>query len=416
MTWVYYAVMGLLLALGIVFHCTGAGRVKTLVFLGLAFVLLTSVSALRYEVGDDYYNYMNMFVTVRGLPVSDCFSYHREPGFFLLIKLVGLFTGHFQWFYAVVAALTTALVLLFILRESKLPFLSVTLYITLLLYYWSLSLIRQMLAAAIFALGVRYIRNGRLIPFVLLTLLCASVHSSALIMLPVYFLARIPFNGKTVAVVCTVALLGFIFAPQLLVVITRYIYTGYNPESLYGQGAPLLYGLFPTVVFAAAWCFKRRLLKAGADNRVYLNLALYAAVSSLFIARVYIAERFAVYFFLPAIVLVPNMLCTLRPDGSELEAYRISRERLRLLKGSQKAAAQQKTAAQTARMKDARVLFGFAVGLCVFISLLYHLFAFSQGFYHVQDYQTVLNKHPTERFSASRALYRDYLQRIGYPV
>lgn len=416
MTGVYYAVMGILLILGILLYRSGQTKPKTLLYLLFSLFLLAGVSGVRYEVGDDYYNYMHMFDTVQDLPVTECFSYQKEPGFFLLIKLVALFTNHFQWFYGFIAVLTTFLILLFVYRESRLPFLSVYLYITMLFYYWSLSLIRQLLAASVCTLAIRYIRLRRFLPYFLLVAVAASIHNSALIMLPVYLIAQIPFHYKSFLVVFAILLAGYIAAPSILTFITRYIYQGYSPDTLYGQSSALIYGLFPCLVFAVVWCFKGRLLRQSPDNNVYINLMMYAAMFSLFIARVYIVERLAVYFFLPAIALVPNMLCTLLPTEQELSDYDMARGKIRLLNGTQKQNKSRLLKEQLVRIKDAKVLFGFAVGCAVFITLLYHLFAFSQGFYHVQDYQTVFEKHPTERFSEARAQYSEYLLEIGYPI
>lgn len=405
--------MGFLLALGIALYCTGQTKTKTLVFLFISLIVLAGISAIRYEVGDDYYNYMHIFIEVSDLSQSQ----HRyEPGFILLIKIVQLFTNHFQWFYAVVAFLTTALVMLLIFRESQLPFLSVVLYMTMLFYYWSLSLIRQLLAAVICSLGVRYIKKRRFLPYLMLVLIATSIHNSALIMLPFYLLAQIPFNYKTFLAVFAISLVGFIFAPSILEIVTQYVYQGYSPDSPFGQGSSLIYGVFPFIAFLVVWSFKGRLLRKSRDNNVAINFMMYAAIISLFIARVYIVERLSIYFFLYAIVLIPNMLCTLLPSEKELSDYRIEREKLRLLKGTQKNVVRNKLKEQSTRVKDARILFGFAVGCTVFITLLYHLFALSQDFYHIKDYQTIFNKHPTERFAASRDLYSEYLIEIGYPT
>ncbi len=416
MTGVYYAVMGALLVLGVLLYCFGQSKRKSQLFLLLSLLLLSVVSAVRYEVGDDYYNYMHMFDTVRSLPVTDCFSYQKEPGFFLLIKLVALFTNHFQWFYAFIAIITTLLVLLFVYKESKLPFLSVYLYMTMLFYYWSLSLIRQLLAASVCTLAIRYIRQRSVLPYLLLVAAAASIHNSALIMLPVYLVAQIPFHYKSFLIVCSIFIVGYIAAPRILQFVTHYIYQGYSPDSMFGQSSALVYGIFPSFVFAAVWCFKKPLLRQSPDNNVYINLMMYAAVFSLFIARVYIVERLAIYFFLPAIALIPNMLCTLLPSEHELIDYNLSRAKNRLLTGSKTHKKSKQHKEQLLRMKDAKVLFGFAVGFTIFVTLLYHLFAFSQGFYRVQDYQTIFNKNPTERFSEARKLYSPYLAEIGYPI
>ncbi len=414
MTYIYYLQILVLLALGFFLMFKGQTKAKDLIFLGVAFLTLSTISAIRYEVGDDYYNYLNIFLEVKNSGFETVFSGRREPGFALLNKLFSMVNGNFQNFYVLCALLTTGLVLLFIYQESKLPFISVFLYISMMFYYWSLSLLRQILAASLCALSVRFIRKKKFIPFLILVLLAGSVHYSALILLPAYFLAQIKFNWKSFAVLGGVALAGFIFAPQVVSIITQYVYKGYS-DGIFSQGSSIWYGIFPSFVFAAAWCFKGNLIKQDETNNIYLNFMFYAAVFSLFVARVFILERFAVYFFLPSIVLIPNMVYTLRAPDEKLKKIGEVKGELKTLKGGQLKTKQQELGKLNAEIKDSKIFFGFALGCVITITMLYHFYGFSKGFYHIQDYNTIFNKKPKSSFVGARYRHREYLASIGYP-
>ncbi len=415
MTYIYYIMMAVILVLGFLLSYKGQTKRKNLIFLGISFVMLAGIAAIRYEVGDDYYNYMMIFNRVKDMPLTDCFTYNQEPGFFLWCKLIQLFTVNFQWFYVASTVVTTALVLLFIYKESKLPALSVYLYMSMMFYYWSLSLMRQIFAAAICVLSVKYIREKKFIPFLLIVLLAASFHKSALIMLPVFFIAQIKFNWKSVSILGGAALIGFIFAPNIMQFATKILNSAYTDASKYAHGTAIVYGIFPTLVFIAAWCFKKKLLDQDPTNNIYLNLMFYAAVISLFIARVFIVERFAVYCFLPAIVLLPNMVMTLQAPQEKLKAIEDAKAEQKHLKGTALKVKQQELARLSGEVKDSRVFFGFAAGCVIVITLFYHLFGFSNNFYKVQNYQTIFNKQPTAKFTTQRQMNKDYLDSIGYP-
>ncbi len=416
MTYIYNIMMAVILVLGFLLSYKGQTKRKNLILLGVSLVMLAGVAAIRYEVGDDYYNYMMIYNLINDMPLSQFFTYNYEPGFFLWCKFIQLFTANFQWFYASSAIATTALVFLFIYKESKLPVLSVYLYMSMMFYYWSLSLMRQIFAASICVLSVKFIREKKFIPFLLIVLLAASFHKSALILLPVFFIAQIKFNWKSVSVLGGIALICFIFAPTIMQFVVKTLnISSYTDVSKYAQGSSLVYGIFPTLVFIAAWCFKKKLLDQDPTNNVYLNLMFYAAVISLFIARVFIVERFAVYFFLPAIVLLPNMVMTLQAPQEKLKAIEDAKAEQKQLKGTALKVKQQELARLSGEVKDSRAFFGFAAGCVIVLTLFYHLFGFSNNFYKVKDYQTIFNKQPTAKFSAQRQMNKDYLDSIGYP-
>lgn len=416
MTYIYYIMMAVILGLGFILSYKSQTKLKSLIFLGISFIMLVVVASIRYEVGDDYYNYMTIFNTLKDKPLTEAITYNYEPGFFLWCKFIQLFTPNFQWFYALSAIATTACVFWFIYKESKLPFLSVYLYMTLMFYYWSLSIMRQIFAAAICTLSIKFIREKKFIPFLLIVLLAASFHKSALIMLPIFFIAQIKFNWKSVSIFGGAALLCFIFANDIMNLVVNLLGSAYTDASKYAQGSLIIYGIFPTFVFATAWCFKKKLLEQDPTNNVYLNFMFYSCVISLFIARVFIVERFAVYFFLSSIVLIPNMVMTLRAPQEKLAAIEAAKSEIKLLKGSQLKAKQQELSRLNGEVKDSKVFLGFALGCVIVFTLFYHMFGFSNNFYKVQNYQTIFDKHPTEKFAAQRQMNQDYLSSIGYPA
>ncbi|SDN95429.1 EpsG family protein [Acetanaerobacterium elongatum] len=416
MWYIYYIMMAIILGLGFLLSYRGQSKQKNLIFLGISFVMLVVIASLRYEVGDDYYNYMMVFNSIKNTPLTGAITYNYEPGFFLWCKLIQLFTPHFQWFYALSAIATTALVFWFIYKESKLPFLSVYLYMTLMFYYWSLSLMRQIFAAAICTLSIKFIREKKFIPFLLIVLAAASFHKSALIMLPIFFIAQIKFNWKSVSILGGAALLCFIFANDIMSFVVNLLGSAYTDASKYAQGSLIIYGIFPTFVFIAAWCFKKKLLEQDPTNNVYLNFMFYSCVISLFIARVFIVERFAVYFFLSSIVLIPNMIMTLKAPQEKLTAIEDAKSEIKILKGSQLKTKQQELLKLSNEIKDSKVFFGFALGCVVVFTLFYHMFGFSHNYYKVQNYQTIFDKHPIEKFAGQRQQNQNYLDSIGYPI
>ena len=420
MTYIYYIAIAIILALGLLTETkfpTKAGKITYLVICG---ILLAFIAGVRYETGHDYYSYLGVYTNICNADMSQFFSYGKEPGFFLWCKLLSLFSTHFQWFYIATAVLTTALIMIYIYRESTSPTVSVFIYVTFTFYYWSLNLVRQSLAAAISIFSIQFIKKKKLVPFLLVVLLAASFHKSALIMLPVYFIAQIKFGWKPVTIFGAAAVVAYIFAPNIVAFVGKYLYNGaYSIGSYYAQGASILYGILPVFVFAAAWCFKKKYVGTDATNSVDLNLLFYASVISLFITRVFIVERFAFYMFLPAIVIIPNMLATLKISPETAEKIDCIKNEIKSSKGTQLKAKQNELAKLNSLAKDAKIFYGFAIGCVIFVGLMYHMFALYTQFHGIEDYHWIFDKPAHTEFSYKRdrdGTHDLLLELDGYPT
>ncbi len=95
-----------------------------------------------------------------------------------------------QIMYFTVAVVTCDFILKGLVEFGR-PFeLSVFLFLGTYHYYASFNGIRQYMVAAVLFWAVRYVISGSWKRYMSIVLLCSLFHSSALIMIPVYFLVR----------------------------------------------------------------------------------------------------------------------------------------------------------------------------------------------------------------------------------
>ncbi|MBE6554654.1 MAG: EpsG family protein [Ruminococcaceae bacterium] len=230
------------------------------IFSTLTLVLLLFFAACRApSVGRDTASFIDVFLKLRGRGLLDIlrFSSWTEPGFRLLCALVGLFTANGQWLIAVTSLLIHGSVARFICRHSRNIYLSFFLYVTLMIYPFYFSMMRQALAVAVWLFAYGFLKKRKLVPYLLLVLLAASFHTSALLFLvcPLLALVRVDRQGLRILLPLTVglSLAGALFAEPAVHLVTRLIprYANYEVttfDALYWYFAVFVlitgYGIF----------------------------------------------------------------------------------------------------------------------------------------------------------------------------
>ena len=123
-----------------------------LLFWYLSEIVLIIVAAIRYDVGQDYmYTYVPYF---NGLLVGYV-NEDIEKGFWLLNKIVQLFTKDYAGIFIVCSVIFFHYIYKAIREQSKMPTLSVFLLIGTTYYFVFLNTMRQMMVVAIFLYSIK---------------------------------------------------------------------------------------------------------------------------------------------------------------------------------------------------------------------------------------------------------------------
>ena len=288
------------------------------VFLLVAAAAFVLVATFRYGIGYDYFNYQNLYEQLGAMPVSELLKEHVAQeflGYSLFTRLLYLLGLSYRQLLFVVNILLTAAVFWFLIRYSPLPWMGAYLYLTLQFFAHSMNLFRQSIAATVCLLAYPFLKKRRLIPFVLVVVFAASFHTSALFFLPFYWVLNWKVSGKKFVVLAAIALPVYLFSTQAAQFLTQYVFPNYAGYigSRYWSGLGARYVIYPAIYFAAVFLMRKPLLKKDSSNRQLINSSFYVLLLYVFSTHHMILERFSIYLFMYAMILIPKMIECLLP-------------------------------------------------------------------------------------------------------
>lgn len=308
---IFYVLVFLLLLQVIIIPQDNQRGIK--VYLLLAFLELQVVSGLRLPSAGDSEYYTDLFVEVSQLSLDETLNYGLEKGFMLFLYLVSLINKSPQAILFFSSLLLNSLVLGYIYKESRKPWLSVVLYVTFLYFFSAMNLMRFMIACIILLYSNEYIVKRDPIRFFIILLVAASFHFSSLMYGIAYFLYPIKLNCRNLAMIATpFIVLSFFILPvfQFLIQINGR-YSSYENAGEFDQSAyaNILEFLFSLCVFLFfAYQQKWSLKDISGLNKLYMWLAFVATIFFFMSINVMMIIRFASMFSLVFIVYIANVI------------------------------------------------------------------------------------------------------------
>ena len=269
-------------------------------------LILTTFAVLRYQYGNDYNSYFRSYLSIRNggyNPFEDeiLFSFLNNiiPSYYFLVAIISIFyllvisnliKKNMQGIYAGLG------MLIFVIN----PY----------LFLMNLSAMRQCIAMCIFVVAIKYLYERRLIKYMLLILLATGFHTSALILIPVYFF----INGKqmnkiqTVVLITGVLILMFesAFVSQMIEIGLNFFdnsdYTHHFSQDMQNSlRATILTGVSFTYVVINLTNLKGYRLVCGKLYLIGLLFGLLAYYYSMF-------TRVQMYFDIFSIVALPAII------------------------------------------------------------------------------------------------------------
>lgn len=157
------------------------------VFVVLSFSILFTLSAIRYEVGADWENYIEIYHTIDEFGVDKI-----EPIFYAITYSLKALDIHPQFLFVIVAFIS----LFYVFKAGlKIKQLDLTLLLYVIIFYLnSLNALRQETAVAILMYAVTCLINKEHKKFILLTLFASGFHYVSLLFLPLVVLTRLRYG------------------------------------------------------------------------------------------------------------------------------------------------------------------------------------------------------------------------------
>lgn len=268
------------------------------------FLLLFAVSACRLNVGNDYAKYVEF------MHLINCNAFvPTEFGFNWIVKILYGLSGfeNYLLVFAFFAFFTVLLFLAAIYRQAdSFPF-SFFLFMAFGYYFQSFNTVRYYLALAIALWSIPYVLRREWGKFILLALLGATQHKSLLVIIPLYFLASLPWKKwqlAAAALFCST----FFFLQDFYMKVLIFLYPTYEEtEYLEGGTSPVMIARCLAVLILSLVCYKN-VIRENRRNRFYFYCNLGALVMYVCCSFLPVISRVGYYLTIPHIFLIPALL------------------------------------------------------------------------------------------------------------
>ena len=219
---------------------------RNIASLSVFFIILTILVMLRHEgVGNDTRNYIHIFNNFSNMPWSSLFKDKLEIGFVLYNKIVSIFSKDPRFFLALTAIIINCIIYKTYKRLCVDSSLTIVLFCTLSTFIMLFSGIRQMLAVAIGFIAYEFVRNKKLVAFIIVVCFAVLVHTSAFMLFFMYPIYHANVTKKWLYIVIPVLCLIWVFNRPIFTVLSVFIerYTKYD-ASITSTGAFSILFLF----------------------------------------------------------------------------------------------------------------------------------------------------------------------------
>lgn len=181
-------------------HSIVTGKKIYIILWGSILVLLVALRST--QVGNDTKMYEYIFNSLKQSSLFgewmkiSTFTSGTEYGFYFSAYLISR-VFEFRIFLIFMALLSILPVIFVIYKYSDNVSISLMLYVCFAYYTFSMSGLRQSGALGFIMIAYYFMKEKRVIPYILFCIIAFSFHSSALLFLPVYWLVKIPNNWIT---------------------------------------------------------------------------------------------------------------------------------------------------------------------------------------------------------------------------
>ncbi|WP_381426383.1 EpsG family protein [Sporosarcina thermotolerans] len=299
------------------FITTTIKKNKDLIFIILISTQLILLSLLRdLNVGADTAVYVNRFHIIaqtaweRIFQLSDIVDF--EIGFIILNKLIGIVWENESFFLAVTSSIIILSISKYIYKNSKIVWLSFVIFIAFGFWGMSLNTLRQFIAIALILPSIKYIKSRDLIKFVIHILIASFFHISALSFLIIYPLFKMKINKFYITLVICIGVAVNLFSTKII-----YFLMGIFGYHLYvgrvgnGSGTGML--LMLSLIAIAALLYRRSAIRNGEDYDLYIHILIVSILLNILALDFNLAGRAMIYFTIHCIILIPNIIYTIKP-------------------------------------------------------------------------------------------------------
>ena len=285
----------------------------------LSIVIPAVFAGIRFNVGTDYPNYFWTFERLKDVSfkwlLTDSLHFNMDRGFLIVSKLFAVFFSG-KAIFGIWGAIILTIIVETLYEQYQEYDITIVYFSFLALYYFnSFNILRQVVAATLIFYSLKYVFNGKIIRFLICVALAATLHFSAVLAIPIWFL----WNHKTdksigITKKWTVLLVAFLIAtlwqrilPYLSVLNIASIakYTGYLSGNDHSNTS-FLVKLVLTILFFALQTYIQQ-----DDEKIGFFILLFSVGMLVDYTGYYssFVKRAAMYYSMGETILFSRLIC-----------------------------------------------------------------------------------------------------------
>ena len=242
----------------------------------------------------------------------------KSPGFDIFNIIFKCFISQdSQWWLMTIAIISGVCIMVVVRKYSCSFFYSAFLFMTMLTFTWLMNGMRQFICVAFLFLFCDWIKDGKFIKFLILVLIMSTIHTTALLMIPIYFVARSKPWDKKIGLFIIGIILICIFAEPFFNgvenVLSGTAYEGSTEQFKEDDGVNPIRVLFYAIPPIIAFIFRQKLEPYYEKNPIIpicVNMSLITAalyLVGMFTSGILIG-RLPIYCEVYNLVLIPYLL------------------------------------------------------------------------------------------------------------
>ena len=280
-------------------------------FLFFAFIIMFFLVATReMTVGNDTSVYINLFknCNVYKWSILNMNTYYER--FYLICNILINYISHSpRFFLYLMSFIFNYSVYKFIKENSKNYLMSVLMYINLLFFYQSMTMMRQFLALSIILLfAYKYVKEKKFLKFILTIVVASLFHSSAIIAFFIYPIYHLKYNRRRVLYIIIGSIVLLLSLNYLYPLVSSLI--NREPYYLNMVGETKLGNIISTLVYLVMYIFSLFIVKQSKrqENGFFLYSLIFAAAIYFVSINMAVLSRASQYYSIFAIISLPNIV------------------------------------------------------------------------------------------------------------
>lgn len=285
--------------------------------------ILILVSGLRSGIGDTYY-YVNSYDLIKyGIDLN---GFPYEPGFTLFMMILKSICENSQFLLIVTSLIINLINILMFRNYSKDIYFELMVFMyTSMSYVATMNGIRQSLVASIIFMCTPLIIKRKFKIYAIIMILLSTIHMSAFIMIPLYFICIQEAWSKKIWVIIGLFFIGMIFYEPIMNIIFSFLsVTKYSEYENFNEGGVnILRIAVYSVPIILAYLNKDYIREKWDNSNIFVNMSLMSFLIMFISYYNWIFSRFSFYTEMYSMILLPYIIskCLINKSEKTLVYY-----------------------------------------------------------------------------------------------